>query len=120
MITLGASTDLRECAEQALLLSRRVREDIEEGRLDRLERTLEERDEALRHFRAAVLAEGDPMPDGVSEVVQRVREEDRILREWVEREKQDVLGRLSSMKGQRIDPYREPMIDGPAALDQRR
>lgn len=107
-----------ELIEQARTLSSSLADDVRTGRLDRLDTTLDQREACLRSLHAELSTLGDPKPAHVERELAALREQDLQLREWMLREKQEVLRALASLRGQRVNPYGDA-ISGPVALDQR-
>ena len=100
-------------------LSRTLISDVQTGRLDQLEGTLDERETCLRDLQLQLEALGTPLPALENPAYEALREQDRELQSWMVREKQEVLRALASLRGQRVNPYGDT-ISGPVALDQRR
>lgn len=99
-------------------LDARLRADVEQGRLDRIDATLATRERALVALAPAL---ADPALDAtVRAAVEAARDDDRRLLEWMENEKRAVGRALQSLHGRVEDPYRERLHTGPAVLNQRR
>lgn len=108
-----------ELIESARELSASLETDVQTGRLDRLDATLDAREECLRELQARLGSLGSPLPPDVEAALMALREQDHALQDWMAREKQEVLRALASLRGQRVNPYGDT-ISGPVALDQRR
>lgn len=114
-----AAPSALELLASARELSASLETDVQTGRLDRLEATLDERERCLRELQAQLACLGSPLPPDVEAALQALREQDHALQDWMAREKQEVLRALASLRGQRVNPYGDA-ISGPVALDQRR
>lgn len=99
-------------------LGERIRTDVGEGRLDRIDATLAARERALEALAPFVK---DPALDGTTRAaIDAVRDDDRRLLEWMEGEKRAVGRALQSLHGRVEDPYRDRLHRGPAVLNERR
>lgn len=113
------SLDLVTIGQVVVEHGRRLREDVDAGRLDHVDEALAARAEALRRLADHVAALPRPLDDEIEEVLRSLREDDRVLQEWMSLEKQQVGRAIASIKGRVGDPYEESS-PATAAFDARR
>lgn len=102
--------------ERVSSLNAELRDQIVAGRLDRLGPLLDDREACLQELSQWDL-DAVAATEPLHHRIEAVRTEGRELREWLQAEKDEVSTALSSLRSQRVDPFRERLV-GATVLDR--